>query len=227
MQRIILHTLLTLQDQTYAVFQSKLLPTVSSDAIIGVRTPDLRRLAKQLIKTDAASQFLHDLPHKYFDENQLHAFLISEIRDFPTCIAEVERFLPYIDNWATCDQLSPRCFSRHKHELLPHISKLISAEHTYIIRYGIGMLLSHFLDDDFIPEYLAWVASVKSDEYYIRMMQAWYFATALAKQWDAAIPYIEQHQLDVWTHNKTIQKACESYRISPEQKTYLRTLKLN
>ena len=218
--------LFALQDQAYADFQSKLLPTVARETVIGVRTPDLRKMAKQICKTPAAQEFLHRLPHRYFDENQLHAFILSEEKDFNTCIAELEQFLPYVDNWATCDQLSPRCFKRHTTELLPLIRKWMRSTHTYTKRFGIGTLMRYFLDDAFRPEYLEWVASIKSDEYYIRMMQAWFFATALAKQWDAALPYIQQRRLDTVAHRMTIQKAVESFRITDEQKELLKTLRV-
>ena len=218
--------LFALQDKGYADFQSKLLPTVGRETVIGVRTPDLRKMAKQICKTPVAQEFLHSLPHRYFDENQLHAFILSEEKDFNTCIAELEQFLPHVDNWATCDQLSPRCFKRRTTELLPFIRKWMRSTHTYTIRFGIGSLMRYFLDEAFRPEYLGWVASIKSDEYYIRMMQAWFFATALAKQWDATLPYIEQHRLEKDTHNKTIQKAVESFRITDEQKALLKTLRV-
>ena len=218
--------LFALQDKGYADFQSKLLPTVARETVIGVRTPDLRKMAKQICKTPVAQEFLHSLPHRYFDENQLHAFILSEEKDFNTCIAELEQFLPYVDNWATCDQLSPRCFKKRTAELLPFIRKWMRNTHTYTKRFGIGSLMRYFLDEAFRPEYLEWVASIKSDEYYIRMMQAWFFATALAKQWDATLPYIEQHRLEKDTHNKTIQKAVESFRITDEQKALLKTLRV-
>ena len=217
--------LFALQDEAFADFQSKLLPNVPREAMIGVRTPDLRKMAKQISKTVEAQAFLLGLPHRYFEENQLHAFVLSEEKDFDTSIAELERFLPQVDNWATCDQLSPRCFKKHTAELLPHIREWMASGHTYTIRFGIGTLMRYFLDEEFRPEYLEWIASIKSDEYYIRMMQAWFFATALAKQWNATLPYLEQHRLDSWTHNKTIQKAVESFRITDEQKKLLKTLK--
>lgn len=218
--------LFALQDKAYADFQSKLLPTVKRETVIGVRTPDLRKMAKQICKTPAAQEFLQNLPHRYFDENQLHAFILSEEKDFNTCIANLEQFLPYVDNWATCDQLSPCCFKKNTTELLPLIRKWMRSKHTYMKRFGIGTLMRYFLDEDFRPEYLEWVASIKSEEYYIRMMQAWFFATALAKQWDATLPYIEQHRLEKDTHNKTIQKAVESFRITDEQKALLKTLRV-
>ena len=218
--------LFALQDKAYADFQSKLFPTVSRETVIGVRTPDLRKMAKQVCKTPTAQEFLHSLPHRYFDENQLHAFILSKEKDFDRCLEELEQFLPYVDNWATCDQLSPRCFKKQTTELLPYIRKWMKSTHTYTKRFGMGMLMRYYLDGEFKPEFLEWVASIKSDEYYIRMMQAWFFATALAKQWEATLPYIEQHRLHPWTHNKSIRKAIESYRITDEQKALLKTLKL-
>lgn len=220
--------LFALQDKKYRVFQVKLIPTVDPETVIGVRTPQLRKLAKRLYKeADPAerNKFLEELPHKYFDENQLHAFLISEEKVFGRCITEINAFLPYIDNWATCDQLSPKVFRKHRGELLPHIRRWIGSDRTYTIRFGIGMLMQHYLDDDFKPAYPEMVAKLRSDEYYVNMMIAWYFATALAKQYETAVTYIEKQKLDIWTHNKAIQKARESYRITPEQKEYLKTLK--
>ncbi len=219
--------LFALQDKSYADFESKLLPTVARETVIGVRTPDLRKMAKQVSKTPAAQEFIQALPHRYFEENQLHAFILSEEKDFDRCLDELELFLPYVDNWATCDQLSPKCFKRHTHELLPYIRKWLKSRHTYTVRLGMGMLMRYYLDGEFKQEYLEWVASVKSDEYYIRMMQAWFFATALAKQWDATLPFINQRRLHTWTHNKAIQKATESYRITAEQKELLKTLRMN
>ena len=216
--------LFALQDKTYAGFQSKLIPTIPRETIIGVRTPELRKMAKQVSKTPAAQEFMQTLPHRYFDENQLHAFILSEEKDFDACIAELERFLPYVDNWATCDQLSPKCFKKHTQELTPYIRRWMASRHTDTTRFGMGMLMRYYLDEAFKPEYLEWVAVVQSEEYYIRMMQAWLFATALAKQWDAAFLYIGQHRLHPWTCNKAIQKAVESYRITDEQKRILRAL---
>ncbi|MBQ3372471.1 MAG: DNA alkylation repair protein [Oscillospiraceae bacterium] len=214
-----------LQDQKYRDFQSKLIPTADPDTVIGVRTPELRKFAKQLIKREDIAVFLNDLPHRTFDENQLHAFLLSESKDYETCIAEVERFLPFVDNWATCDQMSPKVFRKHKAELLEHIREWLHSEKTYIVRFGVGMLMEHYLDEAFDCSYPEMVAELRSDEYYINMMIAWYFATALAKQYESILPFLEQHQLAVWTHNKTIQKAVESYRITSEQKEYLKSLK--
>ena len=211
-----------LQDETYRDFQSALMPTVPKEKVIGVRTPALRKLAKQLAGTPQAEMFLRSLPHDYYEENNLHAFLIEAIRDYGTALAETEKFLPYIDNWATCDFPEPKCFRKNKKAVLEEVRKWIASTETYTIRYGIGMLMRLFLDEDFSPEYLEMAAGVQSQEYYVNMMIAWYFATALAKQWDAAVPYIEQHRLSDWVHKKTIQKAVESYRITSEQKEYLK-----
>ncbi len=202
------------------------MPTVASDAVIGVRTPELRKYARQLVKREDISGFLNDLPHRYFDENQLHAFIVSEMKDYDKCMEEVSCFLPYVDNWATCDQMSPKVFRKHRKGLLDHIRVWMQSDETYTVRFAIGMLMEHFLDEDFHTEYLEMVAAVRSDEYYVNMMIAWYFATALAKQYEAALPYIKEQHLDTWTHNKTIQKAVESYRITPEQKEYLKSLKV-
>ena len=212
-------------DLDYRAFHSRLLPTISPNTIIGVRTPQLRRYAKQLSKTPDAEVFLHTLPHTYYEENNLHAFLIEPHRDYAQVIDELNAFLPFVDNWATCDAMSPRVLRSHTQELYPQVLTWIHSAHTYTIRYGIGTLLRHYLDEHFRPEHLAVVASIRSDEYYVNMMIAWYFATALAKQYTAAIPYLTQRQLPQWVHNKTIQKAVESYRISPETKQYLRTLR--
>ena len=217
--------LFELQDIKYRELQAKIIPNIDINNIIGVRTPDLRTLAKKLVKENNYASFLNKLPHKYFDENQLHAFILSEIKDYDECINYVEEFLPYVDNWATCDQMSPKVFKKNTLKLLDNIKVWIKSDKTYTIRFGIGMLMSHYLDDNFKEEYLSMVSSVKSSEYYVNMMIAWYFATALAKQYEATIPYIEKGILDTWTHNKTIQKACESYRVSDEIKTYLKTLK--
>ena len=224
-QEEIRRALFDLQDTGYRDFQSKLIPTVSSDSFIGVRTPELRKYAKILASRPDIDDFLNDLPHPTFDENQLHAFILSECKDYHRCIELICRFLPYIDNWATCDQLSPKVFKKHHSELLKTIKKWIKSSHTYTVRFGIGMLMQHYLDDDFDIKYPEMVAGIHSDEYYINMMIAWYFATALAKQYDQILPYIESHRLDDWTHQKTIQKAVESYRISDAQKNTLKTFK--
>lgn len=218
--------LFSLQDIKYRDFQVKLIPGKTADVMIGVRTPELRKLAKEYGKRSDIEEFLNDLPHKYFDEDQLHAFIISDIKDYIECMDEVVRFLPYVDNWATCDQLSPKVFRKHKPALAIQADRWMDSTETYTIRFGIGMLMQHFLDDDFDPKYPERTAGLRSDEYYVNMMIAWYFATALAKQWDTVIPYIENKRLDTWTHNKTIQKAIESYRITPEQKEYLKGLKV-
>ena len=218
--------LFELQDIKYRDFQSGLIPTAEKETFIGVRTPDLRKYAKELAKTEGIDEFLNDLPHKYFDENQLHAFIISEIKDYAECVKQVDRFLPFVDNWATCDQMSPKVFKKHKEDLLKEIPKWLKSDKTYTIRFAIGMLMQHFLDEDFDEKYLKEVSKIRSDEYYINMMIAWYFATALAKQYESTILYIQDHRLDVWTHNKTIQKAIESYRITDEVKEYLRGLKI-
>ena len=217
--------LLSMQDETYKQFHCKLMPTVNPDTVIGVRVPALRKLAKELYGSAEAEAFLSELPHKYYDENNLHVFLIAQIKDYHTCIAAVERFLPYIDNWATCDGLSPKIFKKHLPELLEHIRMWLASEDTYTVRFAIGMLMQFYLDDAFDVQYMDMVAAVKSEEYYVNMMIAWYFATALAKQYDTAVQYLQTQKLDVWTHNKTIQKAIESYRITDEQKRYLKTLK--
>ena len=218
--------LMKLQDLKYRDMQIKIIPSVEADAIIGVRTPELRKLAKQFAKREDVSDFLNDLPHKYFDEDQLHAFIISEMKDYEACMAELEKFLPYVNNWATSDQMSPKVFKKNKADLLKHVNKWIKSKETYTIRYGVGMLMEHFLDEDFDLKYPEKVSKLRSDEYYVNMMIAWYFATALAKQYEAVLPYIEEKKLDVWTHNKAIQKSVESYRITPEQKEYLKSLKI-
>ena len=217
--------LFLLQDKKYKLFQQKLIPTIPANTIIGVRTPTLRLFAKKLVETDEAAEFLAALPHAYFDENQLHAFIIAANKNFDDALAATELFLPYIDNWATCDQLTPKAFKKNLPVLYEKIKTWIASDKPYTVRFGVGMLLNFFLDEYFTLDSAKRVARLRSSEYYVNMMIAWYFATALAKQYDAALPFIEQRKLAVWTHNKTIQKACESYRISGEQKTYLRTLK--
>ena len=221
----IIDELFRLQDTEYRDFQRKLIPTAPPDSMIGVRTPELRQLAGQLKDRPDIGEFLHDLPHKYFDENQLHAFIISGLKDFDACIGEVSRFLPYVDNWATCDQMSPKVFRKYRPELLAFIREWMASGETFTVRFGIGMLMQHYLDEDFDHAYPELVADIRTEEYYINMMIAWYFATALAKQYEAAIPFLENRRLDDWTHNRAIQKAIESYRITPEQKVYLKSLK--
>ena len=218
--------LFRLQDPQYRALQAKLIPTVDPKRMIGVRTPALRSLAKTLAKDPETEAFLRQLPHRYFDEDQLHAFLLSELKDFDRCLGEVERFLPYIDNWATSDQLSPKSFKKRKQALLPAIKGWLKSGHVYTVRFGIGMLLQHYLNEAFDPVYPAWVADIRSEEYYVNMMRAWYFATALTKQYEAALPFLQAGRLDPWTHNKAIQKAVESYRIPAERKDYLKTLRI-
>ncbi len=218
--------LFALSDREYAEFQAKLTPTVPREKFIGVRVPDVRKLAKEYIKEPEHADFMKTLPHEYYDENMLHGLLVSAVKDYDTCIAETERFLPYVDNWAVCDIMSPACFKKNKDKLIEKIREWTKSDKTYTVRFGMEMLMSHFLDDDFKPEYLDIPAAVVSEEYYVNMMTAWFFATALAKQWENTIPYIEEKKLAPWTHNKTVQKACESYRITPEQKEYLRSLKI-
>ena len=218
--------LFKMQDINYRDFNSKLIPTVDKSLFIGVRTPELRKYAKQLAKREDIEEFLHSLPHKYFDENQLHAFIVSEIKDFKSCVDKVNEILPYVDNWATCDQLSPKVFKKHHKELITYIKEWLESDKVYTIRFGIGMLMEHFLDEDFDINYLETVSNIRSDEYYVNMMIAWYFATALAKRYESILPFIEKRSLDIWTHNKAIQKAVESYRISTDRKTYLKELKV-
>lgn len=216
--------LIKMQDLEYKTFHSKLIPTINPDSIIGIRTPILRAFAKQI--KNNADDFLTDLPHRYYEENNLHAFLISEVREFDKCIELLDEFLPFVDNWATCDGIRPKCFKRNKAKLLLQIERWIKSDCVYTVRFAIEMLMTHFLDDDFEERYLSLVSSVKSDEYYINMMIAWYFATALAKRWESTVVYLEENLLSLWVHNKTIQKAIESYRITAEQKQYLRKLKM-
>ena len=214
--------LFELQDMAYRDFHSRLMPDIDKETVIGIRVPMLRKYAKSIVGTELAEKFIKELPHRYYEENNLHMMLITGIKDYDRCISEIERFLPYIDNWATCDFPAPKCFENHKEDLLPVIKRWIASSETYTIRYGIGMLMRLYLDEDFDPEYVRLVVGVKSDEYYVNMMIAWYMATALAKQWDAVIPYIEEHRMSDWVHRKTIQKAVESYRITDEQKKYLK-----
>ena len=219
------NTLFLLRDGKYREFNASLIPTVDKESVIGVRTPEIRKLAKQLIKNGEAEKFISSLPHKYFEENQLHAFIIAEIKDFSECIKAVDEFLPYIDNWATCDQLSPKCFKKNRERLLPYIYKWLESGNTYTVRFAVVCLMRYFLGEDYRDEYSIKVASVKSDEYYVKMAVAWYFATALSTNYGDVVPYIKRNRLEAWTHNKTIQKAIESYRIENNQKDELRLLK--
>ncbi len=218
--------LFELQDKDYALFQSRLVPDIDSELIIGVRVPTLRKFAKELKKNQGCEDFLKELPHKYYDENMLHGILISEMKDYIGCIERLNEFLPYIDNWAVCDTLSPKVFKKNKDTLLEEICTWSKSKKTYTCRFGIGMLMSHFLDEDFNKEYLKLPAGIKSKEYYVNMMLAWFFATALAKQWESTLPLFEEEKLDVWVHNKAIQKAKESYRIDVDKKAYLSSLKI-
>lgn len=217
--------LFALRDLQYRDFQCRLMPTIPAERVIGVRTPALRSLAKELRGTDEAAEFLAALPHESYDENNLHGFLVSALPDYGEAIAAVDAFLPFVDNWATCDGLSPKIFKKHRAALWDKIPEWLASDRPYTQRFGAEMLMTHFLDADFRDEALARVAALRSEEYYVNMMIAWFFATALAKQWDASLPYLTQRRLDRWCHNKTIQKAVESYRITDEQKTYLKTLK--
>ena len=218
--------LIKYKDEEYKHFQEKLVPNISPDLIIGIRTPNLRTLAKDIYYSDQKDEFLNNLPHKYYEENLIHFFMISLIKDFDECVNKVEEFLPYVDCWPVSDQSSPIIFKKNHLKLLPYIKKWIDSKHTYTSRFGIRMLMNEFLDGDFKVEYLKIVAEKKGEDYYLKMMIAWYFATALAKQYDATIYYFTNYKLDKWIHNKTIQKALESYRVTQEHKNYLRTLKI-
>ena len=217
--------LFSLQDIEYKAFHSKLMPTVSSDTIIGIRTPVLRKFANEFYKSDEANNFLKNLPHKYYEENNLHAFLLEKITDYDILIKDLNIFLPFVDNWATCDMMKPKIFKSHKALLIKDIEKWLNSKNTYEVRYGIVCLMTYFLESDFKKEYLSWITRIESEEYYINMARAWFFATALTYQFEATTPIFENKALDKWTHNKAIQKACESHRITKEQKEYLKKLK--
>jgi 3-methyladenine DNA glycosylase AlkD len=217
--------LLEVKDEGYRDFQAKLVPNISPDTIIGVRTPDMRAVAKEVFSSKERDEFLNDLPHKYYEENLVHFFVISLIKDFDECIAATERFLPYVDCWPVSDQATPKSFKKNHEKLLPYIKKWIADEHVYTARFGIRMLMNEFLGDDFKEEYLEIVSSKKGDDYYLKMMVAWYFATALAKKYEESVKYIEERKLDEWVHRKAIQKAIESFRVSEEHKEYLRSLR--
>jgi 3-methyladenine DNA glycosylase AlkD len=217
--------LFKLQDTEYRDFNSSLIPGIEKETVIGVRIPVLRKFAKEYAKSGETEQFMTELPHKYYEENNLHMMLIAQIKDYNKCISETEKFLPHIDNWATCDSPLPKCFDKNKEDVLERAKNWIATDTTYVKRYGMGVMMRLFLDEDFKEEYIQLVAGVKSEEYYVNMMIAWYMATALAKQWDAAIPYIQERRLSEWVHRKSIQKAVESYRITPEQKEYLKGLR--
>ena len=217
--------LFSMQDKTYKAFTQKLTPNVDPERIIGVRMPAVRRLAKQIAGTPQADEFLRTLPHTYHEENLLHGCLIETIRDFDRCAALLDAFLPFVDNWAVCDCMSPKVLGKQPDALLRHVERWLASGEDYTVRFAIGQLMRWFLDDRFDPAYPQMVAAVQSEEYYVNMMRAWYFATALAKQYDAVLPFLSENRLDVWTHNKTVQKAVESFRVPPEHKAQLRTLK--
>lgn len=218
--------LFEMQDAEYRDFHAKLVPTMEKTKFIGIRTPMLRKFASEFGKTEESEIFLQVLPHQYYEENNLHGLLIEQIRDYDKCLEELERFLPFIDNWATCDLLALHMMKKHRDVFIREVFRWIESDQPYTIRFGIGMLMRHYLDEEFKPEYPEKVAAIRSEEYYVNMMRAWYFATALAKQYEKVLPFLEERRMDVWTHNKTIQKAIESCRITPEQKAYLRTLRI-
>lgn len=219
--------LFALQDKEYKAFHEKLMPTVSSHTVIGIRTPVLRRFAAEFAKTEDIAAFMASLPHAYYEENNLHGFLIEKIQDFEKAVNALETFLPYIDNWATCDMLSPKIFAKNKEKLLPYIQKWLTSSHTYTVRYGIVSLMKHYLDADFRPEYLEMVAHISSDDYYIRMAMAWFFAEALLKQYEIALPYLIEKRLPLWVHNKTICKYTESLRPTKEEKDAIKALRIS
>ncbi len=217
--------LFSLQDKEYREFHSRLMPNIAPERVIGIRIPVLRKLARELIKNGEAEGFIGTLPHFYYEENNLHAFIIEQIRDYDLLIKELDRFLLFVDNWATCDSLRPKAFAENTDRLIGDAFRWMSSSHEYTVRFGIEIMMLYFLDGNFKKDFPKRIAEIESDKYYINMMIAWYFATALAKQWDAVIPFIENNQLGTWIHNRTIQKATESLRITPEQKKYLRTFK--
>ena len=217
--------LMEVKDDKYKEFQSKLVPNIPKETILGIRTPEMRQLAKEVFESKDKDLFLNELPHKYYEENLIHFFIISMIKDFDECIKRVEEFLPYVDCWPVSDQASPKSFKKNHDKLLPYIKKWIKSNHIYTARFGIRMLMNEYLDDDFKEEYLKLVSSVKGDDYYLKMMVAWYFATALAKRYDETIPYFENHILSDWVHKKAIQKAKESYRVTDEHKKYLASIR--
>ncbi len=219
--------LLEVKDDEYKEFQAKLVPNISADTILGVRTPQMRQIAKEVFAGPEKDTFLSELPHKYYEENLVHFFVIAMIRDFDECVRETERFLPYVDCWPVSDQSSPKVFKKNHEKLLPYIRKWIASDHVYTARFGIRMLMNEFLGDDFSDEYLELAASRSGPEedYYLNMMVAWYFATALAKRYDETVGYFEEHRLDDWVHRKSIQKAVESYRVTDEHKEYLKSLR--
>lgn len=223
-QKEIRDRLFALRDGKYAAFQVRLIPNIPAESVIGVRTPALREMAKTIREDKDADDFLSSLPHTYFEENQLHAFIVSDIKNYDDCLRSVDFFLPYVDNWATCDQMSPKSFKKHKTELLGVINRWLDSNAVYTVRFAVKMLMTHYLDSDFDVSYLTRAAEIRTSEYYVNMMTAWYFATALAKKYKETIPFLEKNKLPLWVHNKTIRKATESFRISPEKKEYLRSL---
>ena len=218
--------LFELQDRQYRAFHCRLIPHVTPETVIGVRAPELRKFAKAFSKEPEAGEFLQILPHKFYEENNLHGFLIEAMKDYHQVVAALDAFLPYVDNWATCQMIRPKVIGKQLPELREQIRIWLASDHPYTIRFGMEMLMTFFLDGQFQPEYLDWVAGVESKEYYVNMMRAWYFATALAKQYEKILPFLEELRMDIWTHNKTIQKSIESYRITQEQKDHLRTLRI-
>lgn len=226
-EKEMLNAIFAARDEEYADFTAKLIPNVPRESIIGVRTPQLRRIAKRFGKNAGIDEFLSVLPHEYHEQNLVHAYIAESIGDFDSAVKTIEAFLPYVTNWAVCDSMTPRIFAKHTGELLPIIKKWLQSEHSYTVRFGLRMLMCFYLEKEFASEINALAASVCSEEYYVNMMQAWYFATALAKQYDSTVPFVEEHRLSPWVHNKTIQKAVESFRITAEQKAYLKTLRLN
>ena len=218
--------LFAMQDTGYRDFHMKLMPTVDSERVIGVRTPALRAFAKKYGKTEEAKQFVEVLPHQYYEENNLHGLLLEQGKDYEKCVKDLDCFLPYVDNWATCDLLALHMMKKHRDIFIREVYRWMESDQPYTIRFGISMLMRHYLDDGFKPEYPEKVATIRSEEYYVNMMRAWYFATALAKQYEKILPFLEEQRMDIWTHNKTIQKSIESYRITQEQKDHLRTLRI-
>lgn len=217
--------LLSAKDEQYQVFQAKLVPNIPAETILGVRTPQMREIAKKVAASAERDAFLKSLPHKYYEENLIHFFVLSLMKDFDECVKAVEEFLPYVDCWPVSDQATPKPFRKNHEKLLPYIRKWIDSDHIYTARFGMRMLMNEFLGDDFKEEYLSWVADKKGEDYYLKMMQAWYFATALAKQYDASVKYIEERKLDEWVHKKSIQKAVESFRVSDAHKEYLKSFR--
>ena len=222
---LLIDRLMKVKDDKYKEFQYKLVPNISKETIIGIRTPEMRKIAKEIFESEERDSFLNDLPHKYYEENLIHFFIISMIKDFDECVKRVEEFLPYVDCWPVSDQASPKSFRKNHKKLLPYIKKWIKSKHVYTARFGIRMLMNEYLGEDFKEDYLKVVSSVKGNDYYLKMMVAWYFATALAKRYDETISYFENHVLDEWIHKKAIQKALESYRVTDEHKKYLSSIR--